>query len=120
MGTRDTTFGVILTDLCPSVVAIAGYASPAMLAALAWCRRRNRLAILISESKEDDSTRHEWKELIKSHILRGFPVAVVGGEPQRRYLEKLGFSPEAIFARADVVDNATVPPRAYRGAASSS
>jgi 1,2-diacylglycerol 3-alpha-glucosyltransferase len=99
-----------LDHLCPSVVAIAGYASPAMLAALAWCRRRNRLAVLISESKEDDSIRHAWKELVKSYILRGFPAAVVGGEPQRRYLEKLGFSPEAIFARADVVDNATYHP----------
>ena len=86
-----------LDRLCPSAIAIAGYAAPEMLAALAWCRRRKRLAILMSASKEDDAIRHPWKERIKGWLVGGYHAAVVGGGPQRRYLEELGFPPEAIF-----------------------
>ena len=108
-------FGVILTGCVLQPVAIAGYATPAMLTALAWCQSRKRPAILVSQSKEDDAPRDRWKERIKGWLVRRYHAAIVGGGPQRRYLEALGFPRQAIFSRSNVVDNSVYhPERAAR------
>jgi len=94
-----------LAKVNPDVVAIAGYAHPAMLSALIWCRLRGKPAILFSESNEFDAPRNYWRELIKSVIVKGFKAALVGGKASQQYLKKLGMPPDGIFFGYDVVDN---------------
>ncbi len=99
-----------LDKICPNSVAIAGYYRQEMLAALAWCRLRRRVAIVLSESKADDTARFGLKERAKALIVRRYNAAVVGGQPQRRYLEELGFPSAGVFTGYDVVDNASYHP----------
>ncbi|MBD2292367.1 glycosyltransferase family 4 protein [Anabaena sphaerica FACHB-251] len=95
----------ILNQTCPDAIAIAGYAHPSMLAALLWCLWHGKPAILLSESTEHDAPRSWWKEKIKAWLITRYKSALVGGQPQKRYLIKLGMSSEAIFFGYDVVGN---------------
>lgn len=99
-----------LNQIQPNTLVIAGYSSPAMLSALLWCLWHRKPAILLSESKEDDTTRSWWWETFKRWILKGYTAALVGGEPHKRYLMKLGMSPKAIFLGYDVVGNESLHP----------
>jgi 1,2-diacylglycerol 3-alpha-glucosyltransferase len=114
---RDRVRGVWrhLERLQPAAIGIAGYASAEMLAALAWCRCRRRIAVLLSESKASDASRSTWREHVKSRVVRSYHAAVVGGGPQRRYLEALDFPSDAIFTGYDVVDNADYHPERVGG-----
>ena len=94
-----------LYELQPDIMAIAGYARPAMLTALLWCRQRRKPAILMSETTEQDFTRIPGREAIKRAVVSQFSAALVGGTPHTHYLQKLGMAPEAIFSGYDVVDN---------------
>jgi 1,2-diacylglycerol 3-alpha-glucosyltransferase len=89
----------------PDVVAIAGYGRPSMLAALWWCNWHRKPAILLTETTEQDEARSWWKEAIKSWLIARFQAALVGGQPQKRYLIKLGMPAEAIYLGYDVVGN---------------
>ena len=101
----------ILKQVNPTVLAISGYFNPSMLVALFWCRVRNKPAILFSETTESDFKRVWWKEKIKSIIVKQFKSALVGGQPHKRYLIKLGMPAEAIFVGYDIVGNDTFHPR---------
>lgn len=92
-----------LSHLNPDVLAIAGYGEAAMLSALVWSLYNHKPAILFSESKEDDASRHWWYEIVKGWIVKGYKAALVGGEPQKRYLVKLGMAPKSIFTGYNVV-----------------
>jgi 1,2-diacylglycerol 3-alpha-glucosyltransferase len=96
-----------LSDLDPQAVAIglSKETLPAMLTALAWVRRRQRLAITLMDSKYDDFLRPAWKEWLKKQIYRRFDAALVGGSLSQRYAELLGICKENIFTGCDVVDN---------------
>lgn len=89
----------------PDVVGIVGYSSPASLAALSWCRRRHRGAILMSESKAEDYPRSRAKEWFKRQIVHGFDSALVGGTPHIAYALSLGMTPDQVFTGYDAVDN---------------
>lgn len=102
---------ITLKQVDPTVLAISGYFNPSMLAALFWCKLRNKPAILFSETTESDFKRAWWKEAIKSLIVRQFKAALVGGQPHKRYLIQLGMPKEAIFIGYDVVGNATFHPQ---------
>jgi glycosyltransferase involved in cell wall biosynthesis len=106
--TRDMHEGVTaaLDRLDPDGVAIISYSFPDARACLSWCRRRRRTAVLMSSTKEDDGARVRWRERLKKVIVSQYDAALVGGTPQRRYLEALGFPPAAIFQPCTVVDNA--------------
>lgn len=101
----------ILKQVNPTVLAISGYFNPSMLVALFWCRLRNKPAILFSETTESDFDRVWWKEQIKSLIVKQFKSALVGGQPHKRYLTKLGMPAEAIFVGYDIVGNDTFNPQ---------
>ena len=101
----------ILKQVNPTVLAISGYFNPSMLVALFWCRVRNKPAILFSETTESDFERVWWKEKIKSIIVKQFKSALVGGQPHKRYLIKLGMPAEAIFIGYDIVGNDTFHPQ---------
>ncbi|MEH2242838.1 glycosyltransferase family 4 protein [Nostoc sp.] len=95
----------ILKKVNPSVIAIAGYFQPAMLFTLAWCLWHRKPAILLSETTENDSPRSWWREALKSIIVTKYKSALVGGQPHKRYLVKLGMPTEATFVGYDVVEN---------------
>jgi 1,2-diacylglycerol 3-alpha-glucosyltransferase len=99
-----------LKQVEPNILAISGYFNPSMLAALFWCRLRNKPAILFSETTESDFERVWWKEKIKSLIVKQFKSALVGGQPHKRYLIKLGMPEQAIFVGYDIVGNDTFNP----------
>ncbi len=96
---------IALNYLQPDVLAIAGYGEPAMLASLFWAKLNDKKAILLSESKADDKSRTRWKEILKKKAICFFDAALVGGKPQKRYLQQLGMPSNAIAFGYDVVDN---------------
>ena len=101
----------------PDVVAICGYERAEMRAALNWCNRNRKIAVLMSESKRDDAPRRKWKEAIKKRIVRRFDAGLVGGAAHKLYLEELGIPSNRIFDGYDVVDNAAFAALAEAGRA---
>ncbi len=97
----------VLAEVKVDVLAIAGYFHFGMLAILLWGILHNKPAILLSETTEKDSPRSWWRETLKSWIVKKYNSALVGGQPQKRYLLKLGLPNEAIFLGYDVVGNET-------------
>ena len=96
----------------PDVVAICGYERPEMRAALRWCNRHGKVAVLMSESKRDDAPRKAWKEAIKRRIVRRFDAGLVGGAAHKQYLIELGIAENRVFEGYDVVDNDAFAARA--------
>ena len=103
-----------LDRIAPDAVGIMSYSYPDARAALAWCRRNRRAAVLMTDTKEDDAERVGWREAVKRAIVGEFDAALVSGTPQREYLEALGFPPESIFLGYNVVDNTFYRTRAER------
>lgn len=95
-----------LDRLDPDAVGIMSYGYPDARAALAWCRRRRRVAVIMMETKADDAERVGWRERVKALIVAQFDAALVGGTPQRDYMEQLGFPADLIFTTYNAVDNA--------------
>ena len=95
----------VLDELSPDVLSINGWAAPEARAALSWAQRAKVRTILMSETKEDDSRRWWLKERLKRAYVRKFNSALVGGTQQKRYLVKLGMSPNSIRLGYDIVDN---------------
>lgn len=104
----------ILDQVQPDVLAIAGYANPAMLSALVWSRWHHKPAILFSETTEADFTRSVWKEQLKRQLVSQYQAALVGGQPQKRYLLKLGMAEAAIALGYNIVGNDTFHPQKIR------
>jgi glycosyltransferase involved in cell wall biosynthesis len=89
-----------------------------MLVGLVWCLSNRKPSVLLSESKVDDASRYRWREYIKRLIIKAYKSALVGGQPQKRYLLTLGKSPESIFTGYNVVGNDTFHPGKIRQLAS--
>jgi glycosyltransferase involved in cell wall biosynthesis len=104
----------LLNQVQPDVIAISGYARPAMLAALLWCRWLHKPTILFSETTEADFVRSSWKENLKRLLISQYQAALVGGQPQKRYLIQLGMDDESIFLGYNVVGNGTFHPSHIR------
>jgi 1,2-diacylglycerol 3-alpha-glucosyltransferase len=100
----------LLDQLQPDVIAIAGYARPAMLAALLWAKQHHKPTILFSETTESDFARATWREQIKRKIINQYQAALVGGQPQKRYLMQLGMPENAIFCGYNIVGNEAFHP----------
>jgi glycosyltransferase involved in cell wall biosynthesis len=97
--------GAALSEADPEVVAIPGWSHPGALAALLWCLRHRRPAVLMSDSALRDAARRRGREAIKGRVVRLFGSALVGGVPHREYASALGLAPAAVFDGYDVVDN---------------
>ena len=95
-----------LDESQPDIVAICGYERAEMRAALGWCKRHRKIAVLMSDSKRDDAPRKAWKEAIKRRIVRRFDAGLVAGAAHKSYLQSLGLPANRIFDGYDVVDNA--------------
>lgn len=100
----------LLDKINPDVLAIAGYYSPSMLATLAWSLWRQKLVVLLSDSKKDDAPRRKEREILKGWIVRQYHSALVAGQPHKHYLMDLGMSDRAIFLGYDVVENESFHP----------
>ena len=94
-----------LDRLRPDAVAIAGWGTVDARACLDWCKRNDKKAIAMSETRAADGRRVWWKEWVKSRIVRRFDAALCGGESHKRYLVRLGMPEERIALGYNVVDN---------------
>jgi 1,2-diacylglycerol 3-alpha-glucosyltransferase len=95
-----------LDELNPEVVLVPGYYTAPALAAAWWAKRRNRKAILMTETTRADHPRAWWKEAAKARLIRSlFDAAVAGGTRHLAYLEELAFPSSRIGRFYDVVDN---------------
>ena len=95
-----------LWRLDPQVVLIPGYYTLPAFAAMAWARLRRRTSVLMTETTASDHLRVEWKERLKSWLVRSmFDWAVTGGAAHVRYLQQLGFPSDRIAHFYDVVGN---------------
>ncbi|NCJ07643.1 glycosyltransferase [Synechococcales cyanobacterium C] len=101
---------ITLNRVQPDVVVICGYGLRGMLIALLWSLYKKKFTILLSETKENDSSRYFIKEIFKKLIVSKFDSALVGGEVHKRYLIELGMKPESIFLGYDVVGNDSFNP----------
>jgi glycosyltransferase involved in cell wall biosynthesis len=97
---------ILLDEIQPDAVAIAGWGSMDARACLEWCRHHAALAIVMSETREADGRRVWWREWLKSRLIRRLDGALVGGKSHRDYLVKLGIPSELIRYGYNVVDNA--------------
>ena len=95
----------VLSQLNPEILVIAGYGRPAMLATLLWSFWKQKATVLLSETKKDDVPRFWGRENLKKWLLKWYKAALVGGQPQRRYLMELGIPANAIFLGYNVVGN---------------
>jgi len=97
---------ILLNQLKPGAVVIAGYSEPAMRSAVIWGRKNKALTVLMSDSHYLDKSRIWLKEKIKGWwITKHFDAAFVSGSRASKYLEGLGFPRNFIWLGYDVVDN---------------
>lgn len=89
----------------PDAVAITSYSTPDARAALAWCRHHRKTAVMLFDSRREDTERSRWREAIKRTLVAQFDAALVAGTPQRAYAIELGIPPDMVFTPFDVVDN---------------
>ena len=104
-GRVGPTVQASLSGLDPSIVVVAGWATPESFAAIAWARKHRRRLVMLSESQASDASRSVWREAIKRRILGLSDAALVGGSSHREYAIALGLPPEAVFMGYDAVDN---------------
>lgn len=95
-----------ISDYRAELIAVPGWSGYHALIAVRVSLRRSIPVLLMSESQETDLARTWLKEWIKSRYLKLCRAALVGGKPQRAYLEKLGMPGCRIFHGYDAVDNA--------------
>lgn len=95
-----------LSKLSPKLVLVPGYYTLPAIAAAIWCKATGRISVLMTETTAADHVRKEWREQLKSLLIRSlFDWAVTGGAAHDRYLLQLGFSPQRIAHFYDVVGN---------------
>lgn len=100
----------LLVEVQPDVLAIAGYAHSAMILALVWSHLNRKPTVLFSETTATDFPRSPFKERIKQWLVSHYQSALVGGQPQKRYLMSLGMSEKAIYLGYDIVGNSKFHP----------
>lgn len=94
-----------LARAAPDVVAVAGWAFPESLAAIAWAHRQGVPVVMMSASQQHDGPRVAYREIIKSRIVKSCHASLVGGSEQGEYVRFLGMPAERVFHGYDVVDN---------------
>jgi len=89
----------------PDAVAVCGWVLPEARAAIAWCRRNDRAVVLMSASKHDDASRNRIREAVKRRLIGLCDAALVGGSPQKLYMQHLGMPVNNIFVGYDAIGN---------------
>ncbi|MEO0793172.1 MAG: glycosyltransferase family 4 protein [Pseudomonadota bacterium] len=94
-----------LAAAAPDVVAVAGWAFPESLAAIAWAHQQRVPVVMMSASQHRDGARSPFREFVKSRVVRACQSALVGGREQGHYVSLLGMPDNRIFQGYDAVDN---------------
>lgn len=94
-----------LAKLRPTVVFVNGWSLRDAIAMHAWCFTHRVARVLVAESTWEDKPRNRVLESVKKLIIGGCGAAFVGGQPQTRYLKRLGFPEDRILQGCGVVDN---------------
>jgi len=94
-----------LEKIGPDAVAVCGWVLPEARAAIAWCRRNDRAVVLMSASKHDDTSRNRIREAVKRRLIGLCDAALVGGSPQKLYMQHLGMPVENVFVGYDAIGN---------------
>jgi 1,2-diacylglycerol 3-alpha-glucosyltransferase len=94
-----------LDEYEPAAVAIPGWSDKGALAALLWCLKNGKPAIVMSESQASDDARQWPKEALKRRVVGMCATGLTGGTTQANYLATLGMPRPHIFTGYDVVDN---------------
>lgn len=104
---RLTKAGIMLLErLSPTVLVLAGYASPPIRAMTRWALRRKATCILMADTTACDRPRWKIVEWIKGMwVRRHFQGAFVSGEKAADYVRSLGLDSERIWKGLDVVDH---------------
>ena len=105
-GTVWTKMTQVLSRLDPTVVAVAGWATPECFAAIYWARHNGRRIVMLSESQEHDASRSRIRDYIKKRVVALCDAALVGCTPHAAYISKLGIPPGRVFHGYNAVGNA--------------
>lgn len=106
-----------LDRVSPDAVMFPGYGFRVSRAALRWCRRNRRGAVMMFESQEKDSPRSWLRELAKRLVVRQADCAFCGGRAHAAYAAMLGVPADRIFLKYSAVDNDFWRTRAEAGRA---
>jgi glycosyltransferase involved in cell wall biosynthesis len=96
----------LLDRIRPSVVVVPGWADAAAMGGLRWSAQNGVPSVMLSDSTEWDGARRPWREWVKRRRVGFCSAALVGGNPHKDYIAKLGMPPERVSLGYDVVDNA--------------
>ena len=94
-----------LDNFTPAAFAVPGWADLTALISVYACLLKKIPIVIMSASTYHDAPRHWFREMIKKRVVSTASSFLVGGEPQREYLQMLGVSVDTIYEGYDVVDN---------------
>jgi glycosyltransferase involved in cell wall biosynthesis len=95
----------VLAELKIDVCFMPSYAPSQSLAALMAAKSLGIRTVLMNESHSGTSQARGAAAWLKRRLVRSFDAALIGGQPQTRYLVSLGFPADKIFTGYDAVDN---------------
>lgn len=95
-----------LAEIEPDCVCVSGWGMVIGQALQWWALKHHVPMVLFSESTAYDMERANWKEWIKSWLVRVSSSALVGGAPHRDYIQRLGMTADSVFLGHNVVDSA--------------
>ena len=101
----DVRLVKFIREIKPDCALINGYAESASRIILIEALRHRIGAVLMSDSKQDDSPRSFLKERFKQALVSSFGGAVVASRHASAYLKVLGLPQEYHYKPYDVVDN---------------
>lgn len=94
-----------LSDVQPTVIAIAGWANPESMAAIRWAKSHTIPLVMMSESQVDDAPRNRVQEVVKRKIVTLCDAALVGGSTHSDYIQSLGMPAKKIAFGYNAIDN---------------
>lgn len=95
-----------LNSYSPDCILINGYAEPTARLLSYYALSRNIGAVVMSDSKYNDTPRFFYKEWFKKQLLSAYTSALVASSHASNYLAGLGIEQKYHFKPYDVVDNA--------------
>jgi glycosyltransferase involved in cell wall biosynthesis len=95
----------VLTRIDPTVVVVAGWATPESFSAIAWARAAGKRLVMLSDSQAEDAPRAFLRDAVKSRLVRSCDAALVAGRSHKNYIVSLGIPAARVFLGYDAVDN---------------
>ncbi len=92
-------------ELNLDVCILPGYAPKQVLAVMLAAKSLGIRTVMMNESHAGTARARFFGTIVKRQLMALFNSALVGGNPQKRYLRSFGFPQEKIFLGYDAVDN---------------